>query len=199
MNDQFSFKGSSIVACGTLRPELTLFRESGFLDADEIFYAPAGLHEIPKVLLRRLRQLLGEAQKLSPKVVVVYGSRCYLDFKNPGVFRLDEDTDRIPGGGAAKVTISSSGSRRITYSAKAMRLSGLFILGFTLTAPISRAPAVEIAVAYNNIAGLKKLGVKKIAPNHCTGSRAMEIFRKAWGDDYIPLGAGDSVTIGDPP
>jgi 7,8-dihydropterin-6-yl-methyl-4-(beta-D-ribofuranosyl)aminobenzene 5'-phosphate synthase len=37
---------------------------------------------------------------------------------------------------------------------------------------------------------LKLLGVRKIAPNHCTGSRATEMFKEAWGDDFVESGCG---------
>lgn len=38
---------------------------------------------------------------------------------------------------------------------------------------------------------LKMLGVKKIAPSHCTGNEAIEIFKKEWEMDYIQLFLGD--------
>ncbi|UCG30971.1 MAG: MBL fold metallo-hydrolase [candidate division WOR-3 bacterium] len=37
---------------------------------------------------------------------------------------------------------------------------------------------------------LKMLGVKNIAPSHCTGSLAMDIFRKEWGENYLELYLG---------
>ncbi len=37
---------------------------------------------------------------------------------------------------------------------------------------------------------LKQLGVKKVAPSHCTGKEAMALFRQAWGDDFVEGGAG---------
>jgi len=78
-----SFKGFSIVSCGTLRPELTFLQESGFLNADKIFYTAPGLHEIPRDLEDQLSRQIKKAREYSEKVIVVYGSRCYLDFKNP--------------------------------------------------------------------------------------------------------------------
>ncbi len=78
-----SFAGFSVVSCGTLRPELNYLKESGFLDADEIVYTTPGLHEIPRHLESRLLRELGKAREYSEKIIVVYGSRCYLDFNNP--------------------------------------------------------------------------------------------------------------------
>jgi 7,8-dihydropterin-6-yl-methyl-4-(beta-D-ribofuranosyl)aminobenzene 5'-phosphate synthase len=42
---------------------------------------------------------------------------------------------------------------------------------------------------------LKKLGVKKIAPSHCTGDEAINIFRKEWGADFVNLNLGDTFEI----
>ena len=45
---------------------------------------------------------------------------------------------------------------------------------------------------------IKDLGLKKIAPSHCTGSRPMEMFKEAWQEDFIPLGCGAHVTVSAP-
>lgn len=37
---------------------------------------------------------------------------------------------------------------------------------------------------------LKQIGVEKIAPSHCTGGRAIELFREAWEKDFFDLGCG---------
>ena len=41
-------------------------------------------------------------------------------------------------------------------------------------------------------ARLKKLGVKRIAPSHCTGHTAVQIFEQEWGEHYVRLYLGDS-------
>ncbi|MFC2080479.1 MBL fold metallo-hydrolase [Bacteroidota bacterium] len=38
---------------------------------------------------------------------------------------------------------------------------------------------------------LMSLGIKKIAPSHCTGDRSIEIFRKEWGKRFIDINIGD--------
>lgn len=78
-----SFHGFSVVSCGTLRPELNYLKENGFLDADEIVYTAPGLHEIPRHLESRLLRKLEEARRSSKGIIVVYGSRCYLNFQDP--------------------------------------------------------------------------------------------------------------------
>ena len=37
---------------------------------------------------------------------------------------------------------------------------------------------------------LQEMGVKKIAPSHCTGEVAMALFRQIWGDDFLAGGLG---------
>ncbi len=42
----------------------------------------------------------------------------------------------------------------------------------------------------NIIQELKKIGVRKVGPSHCTGDRAIELFKQAWGRDFLDLGCG---------
>lgn len=46
------------------------------------------------------------------------------------------------------------------------------------------------------IADFRNLGVRQAAPCHCTGDRAMDMFAKAYGDDFVKVGAGKVITIG---
>jgi len=39
-------------------------------------------------------------------------------------------------------------------------------------------------------AAFRELGVQQVAPCHCTGDQAMDIFADEFGDDYAPAGAG---------
>jgi len=39
----------------------------------------------------------------------------------------------------------------------------------------------------------KSLGVKKCGATHCTGERAIELFKEAYGKDFIPVGVGKVV------
>ncbi|MBN1493444.1 MAG: MBL fold metallo-hydrolase [Candidatus Omnitrophica bacterium] len=45
------------------------------------------------------------------------------------------------------------------------------------------------------IAEFRARGVRKIAPAHCTGERAITLIKKAFGPAYIPVGAGATITI----
>jgi 7,8-dihydropterin-6-yl-methyl-4-(beta-D-ribofuranosyl)aminobenzene 5'-phosphate synthase len=42
---------------------------------------------------------------------------------------------------------------------------------------------------------LKELGVQVLAPSHCTGDRAMEIFKEEWQENYLPFYLGDVYHI----
>ena len=42
---------------------------------------------------------------------------------------------------------------------------------------------------------LKDLGIKQICATHCTGDRAIAVFKQAFGDGYIPGGVGTRINI----
>jgi len=42
---------------------------------------------------------------------------------------------------------------------------------------------------------LKKIGVKKVAPSHCTGEKAITFFREAWGDNFLEGGVGAIIEL----
>jgi len=42
---------------------------------------------------------------------------------------------------------------------------------------------------------LKELGVKKLAPCHCTGSEAMQFLAGEWGDDFVTCGVGRVIEV----
>jgi len=46
------------------------------------------------------------------------------------------------------------------------------------------------------IAEFRRLGVQKVAPCHCTGKRAMQMFAAEYGDDFIEAGVGLVLDIG---
>jgi len=46
------------------------------------------------------------------------------------------------------------------------------------------------------IAGLRQLGVRRIAPCHCTGDRARVMFEDAYGTDCTLAGVGWAVSVG---
>ena len=42
---------------------------------------------------------------------------------------------------------------------------------------------------------LQTLGVQKIAPSHCTGEKAISMFRAAWGNNFIDGGLGAVIEV----
>jgi len=52
---------------------------------------------------------------------------------------------------------------------------------------LMRSDEEEIAKVINE---LKNLGVEYITPTHCTGELAIEMFKEAYGENYIPGGVG---------
>ncbi len=45
------------------------------------------------------------------------------------------------------------------------------------------------------ISDFKDLGVKKVGATHCTGDKQIEMFRKAFGDNFVELGVGRIIEI----
>jgi 7,8-dihydropterin-6-yl-methyl-4-(beta-D-ribofuranosyl)aminobenzene 5'-phosphate synthase len=66
----------------------------------------------------------------------------------------------------------------------------LVIGGFHLGGK-SRAELQDIA------ASLRRLGVQKLAPCHCTGDEAMRLLAEEWGSDLIANGVGRVIEIGE--
>ncbi|MBN2312851.1 MAG: MBL fold metallo-hydrolase [Sedimentisphaerales bacterium] len=64
----------------------------------------------------------------------------------------------------------------------------LVLGGFHLT----RKSDVEIEQI---ISAFRKLGVKKAGPTHCTGNQAIQMFKKAYGPDFVQMGVGRTLKI----
>ena len=45
------------------------------------------------------------------------------------------------------------------------------------------------------IKDFRKLGVKKVAPSHCSGNRCRKLFKEEYQDDYIESGAGKIIVF----
>ena len=53
---------------------------------------------------------------------------------------------------------------------------------------LMRTPDIEVRKIS---AELKELGIEKIAPSHCTGDKAIDIFREDWGEQFVDMHIGD--------
>jgi 7,8-dihydropterin-6-yl-methyl-4-(beta-D-ribofuranosyl)aminobenzene 5'-phosphate synthase len=45
------------------------------------------------------------------------------------------------------------------------------------------------------ISEFRKLGVEKAGPTHCTGDRAIQMFKQAYGPDFVQMGVGRRLKI----
>ena len=45
------------------------------------------------------------------------------------------------------------------------------------------------------ISEFRKLGIKKAGPTHCTGDRAIQMFKQAYGPDFVQMGVGRILKI----
>jgi 7,8-dihydropterin-6-yl-methyl-4-(beta-D-ribofuranosyl)aminobenzene 5'-phosphate synthase len=85
---------------------------------------------------------------------------------------------------------SHPGIDKIVLAAKRQFKEDIYLVmgGFHL----SGAPNSDIQAV---IKEFKRIDVKKVAPSHCTGDNAIGLFRKAFGDDFIRIGAGAEIEI----
>ena len=124
-----SFKGYSIVSCGTLRPELSYLNKSGFLDADKVLYTAPGLHENLRELEKQLKRQIENAQKYSQKIIIVYGSRCYIDINNPSrdvnrlIYEQGDNIQRINAKNCIDMLISTDEKEKIRKNKRIYWLS----------------------------------------------------------------------------
>ncbi len=45
------------------------------------------------------------------------------------------------------------------------------------------------------IAEFRELGVQKVGATHCTGDKAIQMFREEWGENFVELGVGRKISI----
>ena len=64
----------------------------------------------------------------------------------------------------------------------------LVIGGFHLSGAAN--PEIESVIE-----GFRQLGVRKVAPCHCSGDETRRLFREEYGEDYIDSGAGRIITL----
>lgn len=64
-----------------------------------------------------------------------------------------------------------------------LALGGFHLMGYT------EGGIKEIIHAF------KEMGVAKVGPSHCTGEKALELFKKNWGDNFLGGGCGAIMEI----
>ncbi len=80
----------------------------------------------------------------------------------------------------------------VNIAARAKELSGepLYLVGGGFH--LENYNREQIAAAIDS---LKALGVQKVAPTHCTGDAGREMFRAAWGENFVRLDLGSHLTV----
>jgi 7,8-dihydropterin-6-yl-methyl-4-(beta-D-ribofuranosyl)aminobenzene 5'-phosphate synthase len=103
-------------------------------------------------------------------VEIAYGLSVITGCAHPGVMKIVRRAKESVGGGmAADVSIVIGG----------------FHLGSASRRQIGRI-----------IADFRDLRVRKVAPCHCTGDQAMQLFAKEYGSDFARVGVGRVITVG---
>jgi len=78
-----SFEDICIVSCGTMKPELDILQEEGFLNASKVLFTAPGMHEWPWDLAVQLPRQMEKAKTYAGKIIILYGERCYMDSQDP--------------------------------------------------------------------------------------------------------------------
>jgi 7,8-dihydropterin-6-yl-methyl-4-(beta-D-ribofuranosyl)aminobenzene 5'-phosphate synthase len=136
-----------------------------------------------------------EVQQLGAKIETVSGPRQLMnDVYSTGEMGLaikeqslilDSPKGLILITGCAHPNVAEIAEQAITYRGKIIYLlTGGFHLG-------GRSDSEVMMI----IRRLKKMGVKKVAPSHCTGDNAIRLFREQWGDDFINGGLGAVIKV----
>lgn len=84
------------------------------------------------------------------------------------------------------------GIAKIVKKAKKIRNKKIYMVfgGFHL-ADKSKAEVKRV------IKKFRKMRVLKVGPTHCTGDKAIQLFKEAYGENYIKIGVGKVIEIGD--
>lgn len=97
---------------------------------------------------------------------------------------------RTPRGLIVLTGCAHPGIQKIVAAAKEQTGEEIYLVGGGFH--LGEADPAEIERV---VAGLKALGVKKVAPTHCTGDKAVAALRAAWGDNFVRLDLGSDLTI----
>jgi 7,8-dihydropterin-6-yl-methyl-4-(beta-D-ribofuranosyl)aminobenzene 5'-phosphate synthase len=75
---------------------------------------------------------------------------------------------------------------RALHEEEILLVMGGFHLGWAQTSEIEQI-----------IRALKNLGVRYVAPTHCSGDKARELFQQHFGAHYLAVGVGKTITLAD--
>ena len=139
--------------------------------------------------------LPGKAKKAGDQVVFVKDSIqiadfCHLTGELGGLNKEQSLIIDTKFGIVVVTGCSHPGIVNIIKKAKELTKKDVYMVlgGFHLT-DLSPEEQREVVI------GIKSLGVKKCGPCHCSGNR--DVFKQAFGSDYIGMGTGKVIEIGD--
>jgi 7,8-dihydropterin-6-yl-methyl-4-(beta-D-ribofuranosyl)aminobenzene 5'-phosphate synthase len=117
----------------------------------------------------------------------------------PGVYStgelgtwIKEQALVLRGAGGIVVVTGCAHPGIVVIAEKAMQLLDEEIYLITGGFHLGGASSTEIQRIVHE---LQALGIKKIAPSHCTGEAATEIFRRVWGREFLEGGCGAVITV----
>lgn len=58
-----------------------------------------------------------------------------------------------------------------------------------------RAFSIQSQSVVSIIKDFRRMGVKKVAPCHCTGENAIALFEMEYGQDFIQIGVGSVIRL----
>lgn len=95
-----------------------------------------------------------------------------------------------PAGLVVMTGCAHPGIVEIARTARAYRGKDIYLLmgGFHLMGKSERSLRATLQA-------LRDLGVRKVAPSHCTGDDAIALFRRQWGSDFIEGGCGAVIEV----
>ena len=137
--------------------------------------------------------LPGKAKKAGNQVVFVKDSiqiadSCHLTGELGGLIKEQSLIVDTKFGIVVVAGCSHPGIVNIINTAKRLTKKDVYMVlgGFQLT-NLSSEEQMEVVM------GIKSLGVKKCGPCHCSGNR--DLFKEAFGGDYIEMGIGEVIEI----
>lgn len=138
-------------------------------------------------------EYVSKTKEIAPGLTIVVTASPYLGRYNkyPPLERSEPLPElSLVAGDTVVVGCSHSGVDRIVEAVRAQTHGPVTLVvgGFHLF-PFPEAEVRRVAKR------LQELGVKRIAPAHCTGHLAFKIFRQVWSDNYVFAGLGSEITF----
>lgn len=146
-------------------------------------------HGFPYDFVRKVE--LAGAKPLPVNEAVAVCDHVYLTGQMGGMIKEQSLIVNMPAGLVIVTGCSHPGIVNIVKKAKALLNRDVYLVfgGFHL---LQHSEEQVDAI----IKAFRELGVQKCGATHCTGDRAIQQFKNAYGDDYVEIGAGRVLRFG---